>query len=99
MNGGSVGTIARSGTKAFMEALRPRKVAQAPHLIGQFGVGFYSAIYGRRSVEVCHVAPVRMKHGHGRRREGTFSIAPAALDVAARRGAPAVILHLMDDAR
>ncbi len=40
----NVGTIARSGTKRFLDALKEaKKGPQAPELIGQFGVGFYSA--------------------------------------------------------
>ncbi len=39
----NIGTIARSGTREFLHAVREAKAATAPELIGQFGVGFYSS--------------------------------------------------------
>ena len=38
-----IGTIARSGTRQFMEELKKGKASDNLELIGQFGVGFYSA--------------------------------------------------------
>jgi molecular chaperone HtpG len=39
----NIGTIAKSGTKEFINMLKDKKNADNPELIGQFGVGFYSS--------------------------------------------------------
>lgn len=47
----NLGTIARSGTKAFLEKLE-KEAKKDSALIGQFGVGFYSAFMTSTKIEV-----------------------------------------------
>ena len=47
----NIGTIARSGTKRFMESMTGEQAKDA-NLIGQFGVGFYSAFMVSDSVTI-----------------------------------------------
>ncbi|BDC96993.1 MULTISPECIES: molecular chaperone HtpG [Treponema] len=48
----NLGTIARSGTKAFIERIAEDKNAGESNLIGQFGVGFYSAFMAAKEINV-----------------------------------------------
>ncbi|MFC7051381.1 molecular chaperone HtpG [Hansschlegelia quercus] len=95
----ALGTIARSGTKAFMDRLEAAQGKEGAQLIGQFGVGFYSAFMVADRVQVfsrragADGAWVWSSDG-----KGEYSVAPAATDEAPTRGAK-VVLHLMEDAK
>ena len=92
----NLGTIASSGTRRFLEAMSGEQKADA-RLIGQFGVGFYSAFVVADRVTVltrrADAAP-----GEGVKWEsdgkGEYALETAEL---AERGT-AVILHLKEDA-
>lgn len=95
----TLGTIARSGTKAFMDRLAADAGKEGSNLIGQFGVGFYSAFMVAREVEV--FSRRAGKDAAARWSSdgvGTYSIAPAELADAPARGTR-VVLHLLDDAK
>ena len=47
----NLGTIARSGTKAFLSKLT-QEASKDSNLIGQFGVGFYSAFMAAKKIDV-----------------------------------------------
>ncbi|KAF0217727.1 MAG: molecular chaperone [Geobacteraceae bacterium] len=53
----NIGTIARSGTRAFMENLKGKNLQDHPELIGQFGVGFYSSFMVADSVTLISRRP------------------------------------------
>ncbi|MET0271135.1 MAG: molecular chaperone HtpG [Sphingomonas sp.] len=92
----ALGTIARSGTKSFMERIAGDK--DGAHLIGQFGVGFYSAFMVAQTVDV-----VSRRAGEAEATRwssdglGSYTIAPADIADAPARGTR-VVLHLMEDA-
>jgi len=91
----ALGTIASSGTRAFLDRLAAEDVGkEAANLIGQFGIGFYSAFMVADQVVV---ETRRAGAGEAWRwssdGQGAYTIAPLPLDKAPLRGAR-VILHL-----
>ena len=95
----NLGTIARSGTRAFIDRLREAK--EGASLIGQFGVGFYSAFMVADRIEVIsRRAGTRDAWIWRSSGGGGFDIAPAPAERAAAimRGTE-VVLHLKEDAK
>ncbi|OBQ66784.1 MULTISPECIES: molecular chaperone HtpG [Mesorhizobium] len=92
----ALGTIARSGTRAFIE--RVGSGTEDTQLIGQFGVGFYSAFMVADRVDVIsRLAGSEEAWRWSSDGKGSYEIAPAPLEAAPKRGTR-VVLHLMDDA-
>lgn len=113
----ALGTIANSGTRAFLEKVNASKqaddgelksdeadaadtsTASGTNLIGQFGIGFYSAFMVADTVDV-----ISRKAGEGvawqwsSQGEGTFTIAESSIDEMPASGTK-VILHMREDAK
>ncbi|MDF2875768.1 MAG: htpG, partial [Sporomusa sp.] len=92
----NIGTIAKSGTKAFLDKIKTAGSTTDTELIGQFGVGFYSAFMVAEKVTLLTRAPGQPK---GVRWEsagdGTYSIEEADKET---RGTT-IILTLKDEYR
>lgn len=88
----NLGTIAHSGTREFMEALQ-----NGSALIGQFGVGFYSAFLVAEKVTV-------ISKGYGSDETwvwesnagGSFTVVPASQDAGLTIGTR-IVLHVKED--
>ncbi|MBM2712662.1 molecular chaperone HtpG [Mesorhizobium caraganae] len=94
----ALGTIARSGTRAFVERVGVGGTADDTQFIGQFGVGFYSAFMVAERVDVTsRLAGSDEAWRWSSDGKGSYEIAPAPLEAAPMRGTR-VVLHLMDDA-
>ncbi len=89
----NLGTIAKSGTQAFME--RAKKDKGDVHLIGQFGIGFYSGFIVANKVDVISRAAGRGEANiWSSEGTGQFTVGKAERS---KRGT-SIILHLKDDA-
>ena len=89
----NLGTIAKSGTKAFLESLRQADVKDRPELIGQFGVGFYSSFMVSEKVTVVsRVAGAKPSEGVCWQSDGQGDFTVETVDK--EKHGTEVILHL-----
>jgi molecular chaperone HtpG len=85
-----LGVIAQSGSKEFMKKLEAKDV----EVIGQFGVGFYSAFMVAQSVEVITRSPFsESAYRWVSQGEATYTIEPAEKDTIGTD----IVLHLRPD--
>ncbi|MDX0131580.1 molecular chaperone HtpG [Sinorhizobium meliloti] len=95
----SLGTIARSGTRAFMERIEAAQNKDGAQLIGQFGVGFYSAFMVADNVDVVSRRAGTDKAWHwASDGKGSYTVSAVDLADAPARGTR-ITLHLMDEAK
>jgi molecular chaperone HtpG len=93
----NLGTIARSGTKEFLERLQAANAKDRPELIGQFGVGFYASFMAADRVTVLSRAAGPGAEGMKWESDGQGQFTVEAAEKA-ERGTD-VILHLREDAK
>ena len=90
----NLGTIAHSGTKAFLARAKEMDLKENPELIGQFGVGFYASFMVADDVTVvtkAHGEPAVKWESKG---TGSFTLSEAEKET---RGTD-ITLHLKEDA-
>ncbi|MBX9624837.1 MAG: molecular chaperone HtpG [Gemmataceae bacterium] len=93
-----LGTVAQSGTRAFLEAAKQAgRSGESGGLIGQFGVGFYSAFMVADTVAVVTRGPGSPADGTRWESDGQGAFTVEAAEKPAR--GTDVILHLKDDAK
>ncbi|KAI9922084.1 hypothetical protein PsorP6_002590 [Peronosclerospora sorghi] len=97
----NLGTIARSGSKAFLEKLKESSPGEKSDalsgIIGKFGVGFYSAFMVADKVEVFSKSAIPGHQSHLWRSDGSGSYEIVAADNVTRGSK--IVIHLKDSCR
>jgi len=93
----NLGTIAKSGTRAFVENLKQSNAQDRPELIGQFGVGFYASFMVADRVSVLSRMAGDLSDGVKWESDGQgeYTVEPFEKPT---RGTD-IILHLREEAR
>ncbi len=89
-----LGTIAKSGSKEFLESIEEDVNKSEVDIIGQFGVGFYSAFMVAKEIEVITKSPLS-ETGYIFKSEGleSYSIDETSLEIDGTK----IVLYLRDN--
>ena len=93
----NIGTIAKSGSKAFIEKFKEAKENSDIDIIGQFGVGFYSAFMVADNITILTKSPASdLTVKWSSNGDGSYNIEEIENSDDLKRGTK-IILHLKDD--
>lgn len=90
----NLGTIAKSGSKEFLEKYKEMKDAEDVGIIGQFGVGFYSSFMVAKAVEVITKPLNGEAHRFYSEGKESYDVEDAELDL---DSGTRITLYLKDD--
>jgi molecular chaperone HtpG len=92
----ALGTIAHSGTKEFLQSLKNKDIQDNPELIGQFGVGFYSAFMVADRITVLS-RKAATKDTTGVKWESTADGSFTVEDIEKKDPGTEIILHIKEE--